>query len=159
MRPWPPTGRTSDGRERPAGRITEVGVVGPGRMGLPIAANLVDRGFTVTGHRRSGGEHLVAAGGRAASSPAEVAAASDVVVTLLPSALADAGVAMLDCAISGTPGMVAPRLATVLASGEPAVLKRARPVLEAVGPLRTTGASGSARGARPPARSGTWSPS
>lgn len=159
-----------------------VGVVGLGRMGLPIAANLVARGFAVTGFRRSGGEQLVAAGGRSAASPAEVAAASDVVITILPSAdavervvlgedgllaavrpgtvlaemstvdlgrktalrdvVAARGAAMLDCAISGTPGMVAPRLATVLASGEPDALERARPVLEAVGPLRVTGAFG-----------------
>ena len=55
--------------------MTTVGVIGLGKMGLPIARNLMDRGFAVVGYRRSGTEELVAVGGAGAQSPAEVASA------------------------------------------------------------------------------------
>jgi putative dehydrogenase len=64
--------------------MTTVGVVGLGKMGLPIAQNLMERGFTVVGYRRSGTDELVAAGGTGARSPAEVASASDVLLSILP---------------------------------------------------------------------------
>ena len=34
--------------------MDRVGVIGLGKMGLPIAMNLMSRGFHVTGYRRSG---------------------------------------------------------------------------------------------------------
>jgi 3-hydroxyisobutyrate dehydrogenase-like beta-hydroxyacid dehydrogenase len=55
-------------------------------MGLPIARNLLERGFTVTGFRRSGSPELVAAGGTFAGSPADVAASADVLLSVLPAA-------------------------------------------------------------------------
>ncbi len=64
--------------------MTAVGVIGLGRMGLPIAENLMERGFTVIGYRRQGSPELVAAGGEVASSPAEVAAKADVLLSILP---------------------------------------------------------------------------
>ncbi|HEX8860941.1 MAG TPA: NAD(P)-dependent oxidoreductase [Actinomycetes bacterium] len=64
--------------------MTTVGVVGLGKMGLPIAQNLMERGFTVVGYRRSGTDELVAAGGTGARSAAEVASASDVLLSILP---------------------------------------------------------------------------
>jgi L-threonate 2-dehydrogenase len=64
--------------------MTTVGVIGLGKMGLPIAQNLMERGFTVVGYRRSGTGELVAHGGTGATSPAEVAAASDVLLSILP---------------------------------------------------------------------------
>ncbi|HEY2669129.1 MAG TPA: 2-hydroxy-3-oxopropionate reductase [Rugosimonospora sp.] len=63
-----------------------VGIIGLGIMGRPMAVNLVRAGFDVVGHSRrpeSGGD-LVAAGGRAAGSVAEVAAAAEIVVLMLP---------------------------------------------------------------------------
>jgi len=42
-------------------------------MGMPIARNLAERGFEVIGYRRSGSPELIASGGIAAGSPAEVA--------------------------------------------------------------------------------------
>jgi 3-hydroxyisobutyrate dehydrogenase-like beta-hydroxyacid dehydrogenase len=157
------------GRE---GAVMRVGVIGLGRMGLPIARNLMERGFAVTGYRRSGGADLVAACGTAAASPAEVAGGSDVLLSILPDAGAvdevvrgpagtlaaarpgtvhiemstvdvghkarirdavrAAGGDMLDCPISGSPGMVAPRLATTFASGEPTSVDAVRPVLDAI---------------------------
>ncbi|HET7237107.1 MAG TPA: 2-hydroxy-3-oxopropionate reductase [Actinomycetota bacterium] len=63
-----------------------VGFVGLGLMGKPMARNLLGAGFPLTVHSRSAPpvDELVGAGAARASSPAEVAAASDVVVTMLP---------------------------------------------------------------------------
>ena len=40
--------------------MDRVGVIGLGKMGLPIAMNLMSRGFHVTGYRRSGSPGMVA---------------------------------------------------------------------------------------------------
>jgi 2-hydroxy-3-oxopropionate reductase len=63
-----------------------VGFVGLGIMGRPMARHLADAGVPLTVHSRSPGpvDELVAAGASRAASPAEVAAASDVVITMLP---------------------------------------------------------------------------
>jgi 3-hydroxyisobutyrate dehydrogenase len=163
--------------------VMHVGVIGLGKMGLPIARNLMDRGFAVTGYRRSGCAELVAAGGSAARSPAELASRADVVLSILPDADAieevvcgpagtltgvrpgtvhiemstvnvghkgrirdavrAAGGDMLDCPISGSPGMVAPRLATTFVSGDRDSVDAVRPVLDAIsGPWVYTGAFG-----------------
>ena len=163
--------------------MTRVGVIGLGKMGLPIAQNLIERGFTVTGYRRSGSLELAEAGGTVASSAAEVAASADVLLSILPGAedveevicgssgtlsalragtihiemstidvdrkarLADqvraGGGDLLDCPISGSPGMVAPRLATTFASGDQASVSAVSAVLDGVsGPWVYTGAFG-----------------
>ncbi len=160
-----------------------VGVIGLGKMGLPIARNLMERGFAVTGFRRSGCDELVAAGGVGAESAAAVAAAADVLLSIVPDAHAvddvvrgpagtlrglrsgtvhiemstidvasktrlrdavrAAGGDMLDCPISGSPGMVAPRLATTFVSGERDSVDAVRPVLDAIsGPWVYTGVFG-----------------
>src|SRR5450755_3081126 len=50
---------------------------------------------------------------------------------------------MLDCPISGSPAMVAPRLATTFVSGDEASVAKVRPVLDAIsGPWVYTGAFG-----------------
>jgi L-threonate 2-dehydrogenase len=64
--------------------MTTVGVIGLGKMGLPIAQNLMEHGFNVVGYRRSGAAELAALGGTGAQSPAEVASASDVLLSILP---------------------------------------------------------------------------
>jgi L-threonate 2-dehydrogenase len=64
--------------------MTTVGVIGLGKMGLPIAQNLMERGFNVVGYRRSGTAELAAVGGTGAQSAAEVASASDVLLSILP---------------------------------------------------------------------------
>src|SRR5687767_1529467 len=55
-------------------------------MGKPMAEHLLSAGVPLTVHSRSPGpvDELVAAGAARAGSPAEVAAASDVVITMLP---------------------------------------------------------------------------
>lgn len=66
--------------------ISRVGFIGLGLMGKPMALNLLKNGFALTVHSRSRGpvDAIVAAGAEAASSPAEVAAACDVVITMVP---------------------------------------------------------------------------
>jgi 3-hydroxyisobutyrate dehydrogenase len=65
---------------------TTVGFIGLGLMGLPMARNVIKGGFPLVVHNRSRGkvEQLVAEGARAASSPAELAAACDVVLSCVP---------------------------------------------------------------------------
>ncbi|MFA9516377.1 NAD(P)-dependent oxidoreductase [Halopenitus sp. H-Gu1] len=63
-----------------------VGFVGLGIMGLPMAKNLLDAGYSVVGHNRSAEptEELVEYGGEDGGSPAGVAERSDVVLMCLP---------------------------------------------------------------------------
>jgi putative dehydrogenase len=163
--------------------MDRVGVIGLGKMGLPIARNLMVRGFHVTGYRRSGSPELVKEGGTVAASAAEVAASSDVLLSIVPTAedveeiicgqegtlsqlregtihiemstidvdrkalLRDQvrakGGDLLDCPITGSPGMVAPRLATTFASGDPESIEAVSAVLDAIsGPWVYTGAFG-----------------
>ena len=67
-----------------------VGVIGLGFMGSAISDHLIREGFTVFGCDidRTRVDTLVARGGRAVSSPREIAHQSDLVLTLLPSAAA-----------------------------------------------------------------------
>ena len=77
-----------------------VGIIGLGKMGLPIAANLLEHGFTVVGYRRHMIDDFIIMGGIPAHSSKEVAQQCDVVITCLPeeSALLDA--------VSGENGLV-----------------------------------------------------
>jgi 2-hydroxy-3-oxopropionate reductase len=63
-----------------------IGFIGLGIMGRPMARHLVAAGYPLTVHSRSPGpvEELVAAGAVAGATPAAVAAASDIVITMLP---------------------------------------------------------------------------
>jgi 3-hydroxyisobutyrate dehydrogenase len=62
-----------------------VGVIGVGKIGLPIAANLVKSGYRVLGYRRGSMAELEKAGGIAARSPADIGAQADIVFSCLPS--------------------------------------------------------------------------
>ncbi len=66
--------------------MTNVSVIGLGIMGLPMAVNLVNAGFTVTGYNRSQPkiDDLVSKGGQGASSVAEAVKDADVVITMVP---------------------------------------------------------------------------
>jgi len=69
--------------------MTEIGFIGLGTMGGPMAMNLIRKGghrLTVFDVDPAAAAHLAAAGARAASSPRAVAAESEVVVTMLPDA-------------------------------------------------------------------------
>jgi L-threonate 2-dehydrogenase len=166
-----------------ARRMYRVGMIGLGQMGLPIARNLVERGFEVAGYRRHASPELTAAGGVSVATAAAAAEHADVLLSILPGPadveeivcgpdgtlatmrpgtvhiemstidverkgrVADAvrrrGGDLLDCPISGSPGMVAPRLATTFVSGDPASVERVTAVLDAIsGPWVYTGAFG-----------------
>ncbi|MGW4032752.1 NAD(P)-dependent oxidoreductase [Streptomyces sp. NPDC004838] len=77
-----------------------VGLVAPGKIGLPFAANLIDDGYTVWGYRRSSMADFEAVGGKPAASPREVAERADVIFTCVTSADA------LDDVISGEQGLL-----------------------------------------------------
>jgi 3-hydroxyisobutyrate dehydrogenase-like beta-hydroxyacid dehydrogenase len=63
-----------------------VGFIGLGRMGKPMALNLVNAGYHLVVHSRSDGpvNELLAAGAAPAGYPGEVAALADIVFTCLP---------------------------------------------------------------------------
>ncbi len=65
-----------------------VGFIGLGLMGKPMALNLLKKGFAVTAHSRSQApvDEVVTAGASRASTPAEVASRSDVIITMVPDA-------------------------------------------------------------------------
>jgi 2-hydroxy-3-oxopropionate reductase len=66
--------------------MDRIGFIGLGLMGKPMALNLLKKGFTLTVHSRSRPpvDAVAAAGAAAAASPAEVAAQSDVIITMVP---------------------------------------------------------------------------
>jgi len=66
--------------------MDRIGFIGLGIMGKPMALNLLKKGFPLTVHSRSQApvDALVTAGAAAAPSPAAVAAASDVIITMVP---------------------------------------------------------------------------
>jgi 2-hydroxy-3-oxopropionate reductase len=63
-----------------------VGFIGLGVMGRPMAKHVLARGYSVVVHNRSRGavDDLVSAGATAATSPADVARQSTVVITMVP---------------------------------------------------------------------------
>jgi 3-hydroxyisobutyrate dehydrogenase len=65
--------------------MTPVGLIGLGIMGRPMAAHLLRAGYPLTVFNRTAGRaaDLAAAGARVAGSPAEVAAASDVILIVV----------------------------------------------------------------------------
>jgi 3-hydroxyisobutyrate dehydrogenase-like beta-hydroxyacid dehydrogenase len=77
-----------------------VGLVGVGKMGLPIADNLIKSGYRVLGYRRSSLAEFEKIGGIAARSPADIAAQTDIVLSCLPSAEA------LEEAVQGERGLM-----------------------------------------------------
>ena len=66
--------------------LEQIGFIGLGVMGRPMAGHLLAAGHTLTVHNRSRAavDELVAAGAQACTSPADVARQSDIVITMLP---------------------------------------------------------------------------
>ena len=64
----------------------QIGFIGLGVMGRPMAGHLLAAGHRLTVHNRSRAavDELVAAGAQAGTSPADVARQSDIVITMLP---------------------------------------------------------------------------
>ena len=77
-----------------------IGVVGVGKIGLPIADNLIRSGHRVVGYRRSSLAEFEKIGGVPARSAAEVGAQADIVFSCLPSTEA------LDDVVHGPKGLV-----------------------------------------------------
>jgi len=65
--------------------MSNIGFVGLGIMGKPMAANLMKGGHTLFLHSRSGvPQEQTAAGGKACASAKEVAQKSDIIITMVP---------------------------------------------------------------------------
>ena len=73
----------------------DIGFIGLGKMGLPMARRLIEAGHTLVVHdqRTEAVEKLVALGARAAKSPADVADQVETVLASLPSLQASLEVA------------------------------------------------------------------
>ncbi|HMR29825.1 MAG TPA: NAD(P)-dependent oxidoreductase [Geminicoccaceae bacterium] len=110
--------------------MTTVGFIGLGRMGMPMATNLLKAGFAVVGCDvdRSRTDELARRGASAAATPAGTAARSDIVVSMIMNdrilheiALGEAGVLA-----SLRPGGVFADLSTVSPAASAAVADQAR---------------------------------
>jgi 2-hydroxy-3-oxopropionate reductase len=65
--------------------MSNIGFIGLGIMGKPMAANLIKGGHTLFLHSRSGvPQELTAAGGKACASPREVAQQAEIIITMVP---------------------------------------------------------------------------
>ena len=66
--------------------LKQIGFIGLGIMGKPIAKNLIKAGFELQVHSRSNGpvKELVALGAKETGTPAECAKNMDAVITMLP---------------------------------------------------------------------------
>lgn len=73
-------------RGRSGEPLMNIGFIGLGIMGSPMAANLVRAGHTVVGYDMSAErmDALAVAGGKSAGSVAEAIAQAEVVITMLP---------------------------------------------------------------------------
>ena len=78
----------------------KIGVVGLGKIGFPIAKNLIESGHEVVGYRRSAMDDFIAIGGHPAASPAAIAADCDVIFSCMP------GIEALRGVIEGDGGLL-----------------------------------------------------
>lgn len=85
----------------------EVGFIGLGLMGMPMAKNIQKAGFPLTVYNRSRGkvDTMVEAGAHGAGAPEEVAQRCDIVITCLPMP-ADVVAVMTACAEAGRSGQI-----------------------------------------------------
>ncbi len=80
--------------------MATIGIVGVGKIGMPISQNLINSGHRVVGYRRSSLAEFEKIGGVPARSAADVGAQADVVLSCLPSTAA------LDDVVGGPRGLV-----------------------------------------------------
>ena len=64
--------------------LPTLGLIGIGQLGLPVARNLLQAGYAVSGYRRSAAPEFEAAGGRRLGTPGEVTRASQILLLCLP---------------------------------------------------------------------------
>jgi 3-hydroxyisobutyrate dehydrogenase len=104
--------------------MTRIGFIGVGTMGLPMASNLVKKGFTVTAFdlNTEAVKAAAAAGMNAAASAAEAVAGADLVITMLPSS------SHVEAAYTGDGGVLAAgrkgTLCVDMSTIDPAVSRR-----------------------------------
>ena len=68
--------------------MEKVGFIGTGIMGAPMAGHLIEGGYDVIAHSRSGvAQLLVEKGAKTATSPREVAQKSEIIILMLPDTL------------------------------------------------------------------------
>jgi len=80
--------------------MESIGIIGVGKIGLPIAENLIKSGYRVLGYRRHSLADFEKIGGVAAKSPAEIGEACNVVLSCVPTAEA------MDEVVNGPRGLV-----------------------------------------------------
>ncbi|HEX5867798.1 MAG TPA: NAD(P)-dependent oxidoreductase [Beijerinckiaceae bacterium] len=110
--------------------MTTVGFIGLGSMGLPMAKNLVARGFAVRGFdvRPTSVELLTQAGGKGARSVTEASTGADILVLMVVNAAQAEAILFVDGALAALP---ANGIVTLMATCPPgAVEKIAERVLE-----------------------------
>ncbi len=109
----------------------KVGIVGLGKMGLPLAARLLEKGFSVNGYRRHTMDDFVASGGTPLESSKEVAQQSDLVLTCLPNdaALLEVTTGEEGLVAGAHPGLVVVEISMLTLQGK----ERARQELGQVG--------------------------
>jgi 3-hydroxyisobutyrate dehydrogenase len=104
--------------------MNRIAFIGVGAMGLPMATNLVARGYAVTAFdlNRAAVERAAAAGMQAAATAAEAVAAAEVVITMLPSS------SHVEAAYQGDGGVIAAArkgtLCIDMSTVDPAVSRR-----------------------------------
>lgn len=79
----------------------KVGIIGLGKIGMPVATNLLASGHIVLGYQRGPMDAFTAKGGQACTSPADLTAQADIVFSCMPSADALAAV------MNGDTGIIA----------------------------------------------------
>ena len=77
-----------------------IGIVGVGKIGLPIAQNLIKTGYKVLGYRRSSLAEFEQLGGQVAKYPKEIGAQCDVVLSCVDS------MAAVDEVVNGPNGLI-----------------------------------------------------
>jgi 3-hydroxyisobutyrate dehydrogenase len=104
--------------------MTRIGFIGVGTMGLPMASNLIKKGFTVTAFdvNPEAVKAAAVAGMTAAGSTAEAVAGADLVITMLPSS------SHVEAAFTGDGGVLAAArkgtLCVDMSTIDPAVSRR-----------------------------------
>lgn len=122
-----------------------VGLLGLGIMGSAMAHHLMAAGFEVLGFDVDPGRlaTLVAAGGVAAASPREVAAAADIVISVLPSVKALDEVVLGECGLlaAGRDGLILVEASTLPLEDKLRIRDGAAPMITVLDcPLSGTGA-------------------
>ena len=95
-----------------------VGLVGVGKIGLPISENLIKSGYRVVGYRRMQGPNGLIKSARPGQIIVELGSHPVPDKQRHVAAFAAKGASFLDGEVSGTPGMVSARKAVIYLAGD-----------------------------------------